>query len=155
MSTFKISACGISINLYQSVTEKTVITTEVVLICLSQFILEENGFSHQYFTSFFCLIISTIDTASLLMSFYPIIWLTCISPVAKTTTIATTTTGETCRITPSNTWAVQQVFFTYCWIHVNSYSGPQHNLWDLLQENSLLRQKVWPTLSCDCSLFSL
>lgn len=68
-----------------------------------------------------------------------------ISPVAKTTTIATTTTGETSHHQTHE--QVSKIFSHICWIHVNSYSGSQHNLWDFIQEKSLLRQKVWPTIA--------
>lgn len=57
------------------------------------------------------------------MSFLPIIWFMCISPVALTTTIATTTTGEACSVMPSNTLAAQYFFCPYCWIHVKPLIG--------------------------------
>lgn len=109
LSSVGSTSVGISINLYQSVTEKTMSTSEVPIDLAVTIYLREYGFSHQCFPSLFLSNYLTYWQSQLLMSFFPIIWFMFISPVAMTTTIATTTTGETCRI-KYRTLALQQIF---------------------------------------------
>ena len=80
----------------------------IVLFCLSQLISEEgNLFFHQYFVMYFYQITLGIDVERCWGAFQSnyLIYALCVSPVAKMTTIATTTTGKQC---PKKSW-VQNV----------------------------------------------
>lgn len=132
------SLFGITINLYQSVTEKTVVTTEVGIdLPVTIYLGRKWIFSSIFSFFFFCLIISTIDTAS---CWWVSIQLSdlCVFPQwpRQQRLLPQPQVGHVA--SDHQTRAIQQVFFTYCWIHVNSYSGPQHDLWDFIQEKSLL-----------------